>query len=201
MRIPNTLTPAWLQRHATVIGTAGGCIYYEHPTLGDESPLIIVKNDQVVMSDEWELPEGPSTDDLVAECEAQIEHAKVLTRAFEKDKDALDLLMANSEIPEHADGNYVTIESVLQAVRDFPVEVQKRHGWLNMDEKPDDTEPREIKFVLAVGGPHIEVVLNLCDGENVYDCMLTAHWAGKRIEKQLSGSDRDAFFWLVNKFT
>jgi hypothetical protein len=41
----------------TLIGLVNGVKFYEHPTLGDEAPLISVVDGQWVQSIFWELPD------------------------------------------------------------------------------------------------------------------------------------------------
>jgi hypothetical protein len=48
---------AFLAKDPTHIGTVLGVDYFEHPTLGDESPLIEIGADgKLKLSDWWELP-------------------------------------------------------------------------------------------------------------------------------------------------
>lgn len=42
---------------ALYIGTVAGIKFYEHPTRGDESPLMILKDGKLVRSPFWELPD------------------------------------------------------------------------------------------------------------------------------------------------
>ena len=48
---------AFLARNPTLIGVVAGHSFYEHPTRGDESPLIVICPDgRKKLSDHWELP-------------------------------------------------------------------------------------------------------------------------------------------------
>lgn len=48
---------AFLAKSPTHIGTVSGRAYYEHPTLGDESPLIEITPEGKVRVSEWyDLP-------------------------------------------------------------------------------------------------------------------------------------------------
>lgn len=40
----------------TKIGTVGGISFYEHPTMGDEFPLIALVGQSAVATEWWELP-------------------------------------------------------------------------------------------------------------------------------------------------
>lgn len=42
--------------HPTLIGVVGNVRFYEHPTKGDESPLIAVTETECGVSDFWDLP-------------------------------------------------------------------------------------------------------------------------------------------------
>lgn len=47
----------FLAKKPTLIGCVAGHRFYEHPTYGDESPLIMITPDgKVKRSDHWELP-------------------------------------------------------------------------------------------------------------------------------------------------
>lgn len=51
---------AFLAKQPTFIGTVSGYDFYEHPEMGDESPLLVVTPDgKVHKTYEWELPESP----------------------------------------------------------------------------------------------------------------------------------------------
>ena len=51
---------AFLAKQPTHIGTVSGYDFYEHPTKGDESPLMVITPDgKVHATYEWELPESP----------------------------------------------------------------------------------------------------------------------------------------------
>jgi hypothetical protein len=48
---------AFLAKNPTHIGTVLGVDYFEHPTLGDEAPLVMIGPDgKVRHSDHWDLP-------------------------------------------------------------------------------------------------------------------------------------------------
>lgn len=48
---------AFLAKNPTLIGRVNGTDFYEHPTLGDESPLIMVMpSGELRRSEHWELP-------------------------------------------------------------------------------------------------------------------------------------------------
>ena len=48
----------FLSRYPTLIGIVAGSYYYEHPTLGDESRLIVISPDgKKSISEFWELPD------------------------------------------------------------------------------------------------------------------------------------------------
>lgn len=58
MNIPKTDKALRLVKAATHIGTICGVPFYEHPTLGDESPLLYITADgRARVSDHWELPD------------------------------------------------------------------------------------------------------------------------------------------------
>lgn len=47
----------FLAKNPTLIGSVAGHKFYEHPTLGDESPLVVINPDgEIDISDWWELP-------------------------------------------------------------------------------------------------------------------------------------------------
>jgi hypothetical protein len=49
----------FLAKKPEYIGTIRGYRFYEHPTLGDESPLIVITpGGKLRKSDFWELPDG-----------------------------------------------------------------------------------------------------------------------------------------------
>lgn len=50
--------PADSLKSATKVGVSAGIAFYEHPSLGDEAPLVAVISDRVVLTDEWELPDA-----------------------------------------------------------------------------------------------------------------------------------------------
>ena len=55
---------AFLALNPTYIGLVAGHYFYEHPTRGDESPLIVIcPNGKKTISEHWELP---TVDDLLA---------------------------------------------------------------------------------------------------------------------------------------
>lgn len=57
MNTPKTDKAKHIAKTATFIGNVSGVPFYEHPTLGDESPLLyITKDGRVKVSDFWELP-------------------------------------------------------------------------------------------------------------------------------------------------
>lgn len=57
MNRPTTEKAIRLAKEATLIGTVCGVPFYEHPTLGDESPLLYInKEGKAKVSDHWELP-------------------------------------------------------------------------------------------------------------------------------------------------
>jgi hypothetical protein len=57
MKMLTEKAKAFLAKNPTAIGTVAGHKFYEHPTLGDESPLIVITPDgNVQVSDFWELP-------------------------------------------------------------------------------------------------------------------------------------------------
>jgi hypothetical protein len=48
---------AFLARNPTLVGVVAGHAFYEHPTRGDESPLIVIGPDgRKELSEHWELP-------------------------------------------------------------------------------------------------------------------------------------------------
>jgi hypothetical protein len=58
MNTPRTEKAIKLAQTATHIGTVCGVPFYEHPTLGDECPLLyITAAGAVGVSDFWELPD------------------------------------------------------------------------------------------------------------------------------------------------
>ena len=58
MNTPRTEKAIKLTETATHIGTVCGVPFYEHPTLGDESPLLYITADgRAKLSDFWELPD------------------------------------------------------------------------------------------------------------------------------------------------
>lgn len=58
MNTPRTEKAIKLAQAGTHIGTVCGVPFYEHPTLGDESPLLyITAAGTVAISDFWELPD------------------------------------------------------------------------------------------------------------------------------------------------
>lgn len=55
---------AFLASKPYYIGTVAGHTFYEHPTYGDESPLVVIGLDgKVKVSDFWEMP---AREDLAA---------------------------------------------------------------------------------------------------------------------------------------
>jgi hypothetical protein len=55
---------AFLARNPTMIGVVAGHWFFEHPTMGDESPLVVITPDgKKRLSDFWELP---SVEELTA---------------------------------------------------------------------------------------------------------------------------------------
>jgi hypothetical protein len=49
---------AFLARKPTLIGIVAGNYFYEHPTYGDESPLVMISSEgNVRLSDHYELPD------------------------------------------------------------------------------------------------------------------------------------------------
>jgi hypothetical protein len=58
MNKPRTEKAKQLAKYGTYIGAICGVPFYEHPTLGDECPLLyITKNGKAKLSDWWELPD------------------------------------------------------------------------------------------------------------------------------------------------
>jgi hypothetical protein len=58
MNTPKTDKAVRLTEVATRIGIVCGVPFYEHPTLGDESPLLYITADgRAKVSDYWELPD------------------------------------------------------------------------------------------------------------------------------------------------
>jgi hypothetical protein len=58
MNTPKTDKALELTQKATHIGTVAGVPFYEHPTLGDECPLLyITASGKAKVSDYWELPD------------------------------------------------------------------------------------------------------------------------------------------------
>lgn len=50
---------AFLAKKPTLIGRVAGIAFYEHPELGDESPLIaILKDGRVKRSPYWDMPDA-----------------------------------------------------------------------------------------------------------------------------------------------
>lgn len=47
---------AFLAKNPTFMGRVCDVSFYEHPTKGDESPLVQIKNGQISVSDHWEVP-------------------------------------------------------------------------------------------------------------------------------------------------
>ena len=57
MNKPKTPNAKLVATTATLVGSVAGCPFYEHPTQGDESPLLyITKDGRVKLSDFWDLP-------------------------------------------------------------------------------------------------------------------------------------------------
>lgn len=55
---PKTEKAKALVAKATRVGVVCGVPFYEHPTLGDECPLLYITADgRVKVSDHWELPD------------------------------------------------------------------------------------------------------------------------------------------------
>lgn len=48
---------AFLARKPALIGIIAGVRFYEHPTYGDEAPLIAIAGGKLRRTDCWELPE------------------------------------------------------------------------------------------------------------------------------------------------
>lgn len=44
-----------MAKKPTHLGQAGGHQWYEHPTRGDEAPLIAVKNGEAYLTEFWEM--------------------------------------------------------------------------------------------------------------------------------------------------
>ena len=42
----------------TRIGYVAGVAYYEHPTMGDEAPLVVLRDGEIVITDYWELSDA-----------------------------------------------------------------------------------------------------------------------------------------------
>lgn len=58
---PNALN--FLAKEPTLIGVVQGHAFYEHPTRGDESPLIaITHNGKLKRTDFWDLPTREETE-------------------------------------------------------------------------------------------------------------------------------------------
>ena len=58
MNKPRTDKAKRLAAEGTYLGTVAGVPFYEHPTLGDESPLLFIDAEgKARLSDFWELPE------------------------------------------------------------------------------------------------------------------------------------------------
>lgn len=57
---------AFLAKGPTLLGRVHGVDLYEHPTLGDESPLIAITIDgRVKMTEHWEVPSHDEGTDLL----------------------------------------------------------------------------------------------------------------------------------------
>ena len=57
MNTPKTDKAKRLAKEATLVGMVCGVPFYEHPTLGDEAPLLyITKQGKAKVSDFWEMP-------------------------------------------------------------------------------------------------------------------------------------------------
>lgn len=53
------LASAFLSRNPTLIGIVAGIRFYEHPTYGDESPLVAILPDgRKKLSPYWECPDA-----------------------------------------------------------------------------------------------------------------------------------------------
>ena len=55
-----------LSLNPTRIATVMGIKFYEHPTYGDESPLLAIVNGKVKRTDFWETPETEDVADWLA---------------------------------------------------------------------------------------------------------------------------------------
>jgi hypothetical protein len=54
---------AFLKNKPVLLGTVAGHWFYEHPTKGDESPLVVITpNGKAILSTFWEVP---SMEDLL----------------------------------------------------------------------------------------------------------------------------------------
>ncbi len=47
-----------LNETLTLIGYAVGVAYYEHPTMGDEAPLVTQRDGEIVVTEYWELSDA-----------------------------------------------------------------------------------------------------------------------------------------------
>jgi len=72
-----------LVEQATHIGTVCGVPFYEHPSLGDEAPLLyITKAGSVRVSDYWELPDK---DEWLDTAPADAFHSNTIMLGFNDD--------------------------------------------------------------------------------------------------------------------
>lgn len=55
---------------ATYICTVAGIRFFEHPTRGDEAPLLALVNGAMVATDFWESPEAEDVINFLAEVNA-----------------------------------------------------------------------------------------------------------------------------------
>ena len=49
-------TQKFLSKQPYHLGTSNGADYYEHPTLGDEAPIVRIKDGVLKHTELWELP-------------------------------------------------------------------------------------------------------------------------------------------------
>lgn len=107
---------------------------------------------------------------------------------------SLDTMRAElAELEEQA-GDCSDQEEAQQRIQEDPLSVEVRSGWVSMG---DTMEAEEFRIVLCTGGPHVEIVGDLCNGSPSSVRVLYRDWSESG---ELFDFDHDAVLTYCNQF-
>lgn len=98
---------------------------------------------------------------------------------------------------KEAAGDCDDYEDAERRIHEDALSVEIRSGWHSLGE---EMEPEEFRILLCTGGPHVEMIGELCGGEPVRAWLVYQDWFTGKQERINHPGDQDAFLKYASCF-